>query len=116
GTPYAAQDPALLTWVHLTETISFLDAWIRYAEPAMPMADQDRYFAEAAVVARGLGALDIPTSRAGTRALIEAMRPQLRVDARTREVARLILPRAVPQWRLDPQAVPLHLIGRAAVD
>jgi uncharacterized protein (DUF2236 family) len=31
GTLYAANDPALLAWVHLTETTSFLDAWIRYA-------------------------------------------------------------------------------------
>ena len=38
GTPYAANDPALLAWVHVTEATSFLDAWIRYAEPGMPAA------------------------------------------------------------------------------
>ncbi len=28
GTPYHANDPALLAWVHVTETTSFLGAWI----------------------------------------------------------------------------------------
>jgi uncharacterized protein (DUF2236 family) len=112
GTPYHAQDPALLTWVHVTETFSFLESWIRYSQPRMPLAEQDRYFAEAAVVARGLGAGDVPVSRAETLACIDAMRPQLLVDGRTREVARLILRRP----GFDAQALPFQLIGRAAVD
>lgn len=29
GTPYAANDPALLAWVHVTEATSFLNAWRR---------------------------------------------------------------------------------------
>ncbi|MDB5713284.1 MAG: hypothetical protein JWO15_681 [Sphingomonadales bacterium] len=91
GTPYVADDPSLLAWVHITETTSFLDAWIRYSEPLMSLADQDRYFAETAVVGEALGAHELPRSRAATMALIEAMRPQLQVDDRTREVARLIL-------------------------
>src|ERR1700722_8457426 len=44
GRVYAANDPSLLAWVHVTEATSFLDAWIRYAEPGMLAADQDRYF------------------------------------------------------------------------
>lgn len=60
GTPYAAQDPELLTWVHSTETWAFLKAWRRFGEPAMPLADQERYFAETAVVAAMLGAASIP--------------------------------------------------------
>src|SRR3712207_8742190 len=55
GTPYAADDPALLAWVHLTEATGFLDAWIRYAEPGMPAADQDRYLAEVAREGEALG-------------------------------------------------------------
>ena len=91
GTPYAANDPAMLAWVHVTETTTFLDAWIRYAEPAMSAADQDRYFAEMAQIAEGLGAAPIPRSRAAARRLIETMRPQLLCDARTTEVAALVL-------------------------
>jgi hypothetical protein len=44
GCLYAANEPALLAWVHVTESTSFLDAWIRYAEPGMSAADQDCYF------------------------------------------------------------------------
>ena len=40
GTTYQAGDPALLAWVHVTEAISFLKAWIRYAEPAMPLGNE----------------------------------------------------------------------------
>lgn len=91
GTPYAANDPALLAWVHVTETTSFLEGWLRYAEPRMTGADQDRYFAEMAQVAAALGADPIPRSLAAARHLIQEMRPALRHDDRTREVARLVL-------------------------
>ena len=102
GTPYWANDPSLLAWVHVTEATSFLDAWIRYAEPAMPAADQDRYFAEMAEVARRLGADPIPCSRSGARRLIESMRPQLVCDARTREVARFVLRQRAPKLVAQP--------------
>ena len=91
GRPHAANDPALLAWVHVTEATSFLDAWIRYAQPDMAKADQDRYFVEMGHIAQALGADPIPRSRAEARALIEATRPVLACDARTREVARLVL-------------------------
>src|SRR5581483_3426276 len=60
GSPYAANDPALLAWVHVAGATCFLRAWIRYAEPDMTPADQDRYFAETATVAQALGAQPIP--------------------------------------------------------
>ena len=113
GTQYCADDPALLTWVHVTESVSFLNAWIRYAEPAMSMKDRDRYFAEVAVVAEKLGADDVPRSHAQTLQTIAAMRQQLRADERTREVAALVLKRA-RQTSLD--AIPLGLMQQAAVD
>ncbi|WP_332640536.1 oxygenase MpaB family protein [Brevundimonas sp.] len=95
GASYCASDPALLAWVHVTEAISFLNAWIRYAEPHMPVADQDRYFAEMAVVADRLGAAPVPRDRASAEALIRSMRPALRADSRTREVAQLVLNQSV---------------------
>jgi uncharacterized protein (DUF2236 family) len=91
GTPYRANDPAALAWVHVTGAVSFLDAWRRYTEPGMSPADQDRYFHEMAVVATGLGADPVPHSRAEAQALIDAMRPLLRCDARTRDVAGVLL-------------------------
>ena len=102
GTPYAADDPRLLAWVHVTEAVSFLDAWIRYAEPGMTRTDQDRYFAEFARIAEALGADPIPRSRAEADALIAAMRDALVADARTREVARLVLSQPAPNLAVKP--------------
>jgi uncharacterized protein (DUF2236 family) len=113
GTPYAANDPALLAWVHVTEAISFLNAWRRYVEPGMSLADQDSYFAEMARVARALGAAPVPLDRAGARRLLDAYRPQLRTDARTREVRQLVLKAATA----DLLATGLQALGnQAAID
>lgn len=95
GTSYRVSAPTLLAWVHVTEAISFLKAWIRYAEPDMPLADQDQYFVEMAMVAERLGADPVPHDRAEAEALIQSMRPALGADARTREVAQLVLNQSV---------------------
>lgn len=102
GTPYAADDPRLLAWVHVTEAVSFLEAWIRYAEPNMPLADQDRYFADFARIAEALGADPIPRSRIEANALIAGMRGELIADARTREVARMVLDQPAPSLAVKP--------------
>ena len=109
GQPYSANDPALLAWVNVTEAASFLNAWIRYAEPRMSGGDQDRYYAEMAEVAGRLGADPIPRSRAEARKLVAAMRPHLRVDGRTREVASLVLNQHAPSKLAEPlQALTLQ--------
>lgn len=113
GTPYAADDPRLLAWVHVTEAVSFLDAWIRYAEPGMPLSDQDRYFAEFARIAEALGADPIPRSRAEADARIAAMRGELVVDERTCQVARMVLDQPAPNLALAPVQA---LVFGAAVD
>ncbi|GAC1336608.1 MAG: oxygenase MpaB family protein [Acetobacteraceae bacterium] len=102
GSPYRANDPALLAWVHLTETTSFLEAWLRYGEPAMSAADRDRYFGEMAQVGSALGADPVPRSRAEARRLMQTMRAQLRTDERTREVARLLLTQRPPSRVAEP--------------
>jgi len=113
GASYRADDPRLLAWVHVTETLSFSDAWVRYVEPRMGAADRDRYFAEMARLGAMLGADPVPRSRAEALALIETMRPGLKVDARTREVADLVL--NAPAHK--PSAAPLQkLTMSAAVD
>ncbi|HWL69798.1 MAG TPA: oxygenase MpaB family protein, partial [Geminicoccus sp.] len=113
GTAYAASDPELLAWVHVAETSCFLRSWIRYGEPGMLMADQDRYFAEMAEVGRALGADPVPRNRAEARALIQAMRPRLRCDEHTEETARLVLARPASASAAAPlQALALD----AAVD
>jgi uncharacterized protein (DUF2236 family) len=135
GTPYAANDPALLAWVHITEAWSFLNAWRRYAEPGMSPPDQDRYFAEMAQVARALGAVPVPCDQVGARSLIKAYRPQLRTNARMREVRSLVLEAAttdflearmqalanqaaidlLPDWARRMHGLPNPLLGRPLV-
>ncbi|KJS26334.1 MAG: histidine kinase, partial [Pseudomonas sp. BRH_c35] len=60
GRPYAASDPDLLTWVHVAEVSSFLKSHLRYLNPDLPAAEQDRYYAEVALIAERLGAGDVP--------------------------------------------------------
>lgn len=91
GTPYSARDPALLTWVHVTEVTSFLRAYIRYHDPWFSGAEQDRYLSEMARIAGRLGALSVPTTRREIDAYVEKVRPELRADDRTREVADALL-------------------------
>jgi uncharacterized protein (DUF2236 family) len=113
GSPYAANDRSLLAWVHVTETTSFLNAWIRYAEPTMSAADQNRYFAEMAQIAEALGADPIPRTLSEARHLIDAMRPHLQCGSRTREVARLVLDQRTPDMIAEPLQA---LTMQAAID
>lgn len=91
GTPYSATDPALLTWVHVVEADAFLRAHLRYRDPALPGARQDRYLAEMAGLARRLGATHVPETRRAVAAYFRQIRPQLRYDDRTRAVAGALL-------------------------
>ena len=91
GTPYSANDPRLLAWVHVAEATSFLAGWIRYGEPGMSAADQDRYFAEIAIIGELLGADPDPAQPRRGRALIADFLPELKADERSREVLHLLL-------------------------
>jgi uncharacterized protein (DUF2236 family) len=102
GSAYSANDPALLTWVHVAETRSFLAAHCRYAPDPIAPAEQDLYFAETAIIARRLGAREIPETRAEVEAYLEAMRPHLNHDERTREVCTLLLSEPAPNLLLAP--------------
>lgn len=113
GTNYSADDPQLLAWVHVSEALSFLNARIRYAEPGMPHVDQDRYFEEMSGIALALGADPVPRSRAAAEQLVERMRPQLLCDARTREVAAIVLKQRPDNLAM---AAAQRVIGQAAVD
>lgn len=101
GAAYRVSDPDLLAWVHVTETISFLDAWIRYAEPGMSRADQDAYFSETARIGGALGADPLPRDRRAAEALIQAFRPRLRADARTHEVAAMVMRQTIGSPAVD---------------
>lgn len=113
GTPYRADDPALLAWVHVTEAWCFLAAWQRYGNRRLTSAQQDSYFAAFADIGRSLGASPLPRDRRTTLDYMTAMQPQLVADTRTREVARLVL----NQEPANPLAIPLQrFVMQAAVD
>lgn len=112
GGTYSATEPRVLAWVHVAEATSFLEAYLAYADPAMPPRDQDVYFEQTAVIAELLGAAPLPRSRAEAAALILEMRAELAGSPAAREVARFLL-EGEPGRR--PGAV-MQTLGTAAVD
>src|SRR3546814_2621321 len=72
GSAYAADDPELLAWVHVTEMASFLRGYAHYCRSDLPQQVRDRYFRETACVAEALGARDVPRSAADVDAFFAA--------------------------------------------
>lgn len=113
GTPYFANDPESLAWVHVTESLCFLEAFIRYRKPHMGMRERDRYFAEMAQMGRLLGADPVPMTYREAQQMIRKARPRLRFDERTREIADLLLHQPAATPRLAPFH---HMTMQAGVD
>jgi uncharacterized protein (DUF2236 family) len=90
GIPYDANQPDLLTWVHVAEVGQFLRSYQRYGPGRLPSADVDRYYAESADVARRLGAADVPTSATAVRAYYRRVRPELATTEQAIEAVRFI--------------------------
>jgi uncharacterized protein (DUF2236 family) len=90
GRAYHANDPALLTWVHVAEVTSFLAAYQALNGAPLDGAAQDRYFNEQARVAIALGATDVPGSRAEMAHYLDASRASLHRSTRTDEVVRVL--------------------------
>jgi uncharacterized protein (DUF2236 family) len=86
GRPYAANDPDLLRWVHVTEVTSFLRAHRRYHPFPLRGSDLDRYYDETAVVAEKLGATAVPRSRSEMSAYLKGIRPELVAGTHAREM------------------------------
>lgn len=113
GHSYRADDPRLLTFVGLTEALSFLKAWKRYRDPLMPVREQDRYLTEMAIITELLGATHFPRTVAEAQRKMACYRPELLVDDRTREVARLLLSASSTSPTFAPAQ---RLLFEAAVD
>ena len=113
GSEYRATDPWLLAWVHVAGAVNFLDGWRRYAEPAMSIAHQDRYFAESGEIARLLDADPVPRTRAEAERLIGEFGAELRADERTREFRELVLKAPARSFREIPVQ---RLLMNAAID
>jgi uncharacterized protein (DUF2236 family) len=103
GTPYAADDPHLLRWVHVAEVDSFLRAHTVYGAEPLDRAGRDTYLAQAATVAERLGATEVPGTEAELASALASYRPELRSTAEAREAVRYLLVRP-----------PLPLVARPA--
>lgn len=91
GSPYAANDGHLLTWVHVAEMRSFLHAYMRYKNPHLTLAQQNQYYQETATIAAALGAIDIPTSVQEIENYLIEQQTQCVFDQRTLEVFTILL-------------------------
>ncbi|MFM7535813.1 MAG: oxygenase MpaB family protein [Acidimicrobiales bacterium] len=105
GRPYAAGDPHLLAWVHVTEVDSFLAAHQRYGSRRLTPAEADGYVADLAVVARRLGVVDPPVDVAGLRRTLGAYRSELRSTPEARAAARFLLLPPLPAVARPPYAI-----------
>ena len=86
GRDYAADDPHLLTWVHVTEAFGFLQGYRRFASIAMPGDAADRYYAEVKRVAERLGAREVPASEREVVDYFADVHGALAFEQRSREV------------------------------
>lgn len=108
GTPYAADDPELMLWVHATLVEASLSAYQRFQQPLAP-DEQERYYREMAVVARVFGtpASVIPRNLAAFR---DYFREQIESDTISitpvaQEIAEVVLRAPLP--------LPMQLFGPA---
>ncbi|HWU75737.1 MAG TPA: oxygenase MpaB family protein [Rhodanobacter sp.] len=90
GRPYSANDPHLLTWVHVTEACSFLQGYRRYSHTTLPAGAADRYYDEVRRVAEALGATGVPGSEKAVETYFQRIRPELIHTERSRVVLDLL--------------------------
>jgi uncharacterized protein (DUF2236 family) len=91
GRPYAAADPHLLTWIHIAEADSFLQAHSRFGAQPLDQAGRDGYVADIARIGAALGVPDPPLTEAALRERIAEYRPELAGTAQARAAARFLL-------------------------
>ena len=94
GTPYSAEDPDLVVWVHATLLESIPTIYARVVRP-LTTAERDAYCAEAAPIAVDLGARvhEVPRSWRALETYMGKMRDDgsIAVSAQARELAAAVL-------------------------
>lgn len=96
GRRYAANDPHLLGWVHVTEVDSFLRAHQRYGRTPLDPDHADRYVGEMAVVGEKLGVRDAPRSRAELDEALDRYRPEQHAGRQARDTVRFLMVPPLP--------------------
>lgn len=77
GVAYSANDPELLTYVHVAEVWSLLRAYQRYSARPLLRSEKDRYLFEVATIAERLGARRVPKSVTEVRAYLDVVERDL---------------------------------------
>src|SRR5260370_34837213 len=91
GQLYRANDPELLTWVHVTAAYGFLNRYRPCLSPGLTRADQDRYYQESLKVCGYYGLSSVPNSVAEVETYFERMRPRLQHHEILAEFLALVL-------------------------
>jgi len=86
GRVYSADDPALLTWVHVTEAYGFLEGYRRYSHAQLPLQAVDQYYDETRRVAEALGACNVPASQSEVLDFFRDKQAELEFSERSRIV------------------------------
>jgi uncharacterized protein (DUF2236 family) len=77
GRPYSADDPELVTFIHVAEVVSFLASTQRYGGRPLTPSECDQYYEEVAPVALALGADWAPRSSTEVESYLLRVRPAL---------------------------------------
>jgi uncharacterized protein (DUF2236 family) len=113
GQPYRANDPDLLTWVHVTAGYGFLNAYLRYVNPGLTRPEQDRFYTESLKVCRYYGINWAPSSVTEVETYFEGMRTILRHHEILEQFLGLVLNTPV----LSAAALPVQrFLIQAAID
>ncbi len=77
GRPYSADDPELVTFIHVAEVWSFLESSRRFGPRDLSPEQCNQYYEELAPIATALGAEWVPRSTADVDDYFRRMRPEL---------------------------------------
>ena len=112
GTPYSAEDPDLLLWVHVTLIESVVLAYEQLVEP-LSSVDRDRYCADSAEVAIALGARpdQIPRTWQALRDCVAQRSDRLAVGPQAQQMASVLLSPLRMRFVRGAVAAPLVLLA-----
>ena len=98
ASPYVANEPALLRWVHLGEVTSFLNGYQLLSTQPLSSTEADTYAKEMTLVGELLGAEQLPSTAQGNLLALQEFIPELVCNARTREILQVIENYPVDIW------------------
>jgi uncharacterized protein (DUF2236 family) len=110
GRPYAATDPALLTWIHIALVDSMLEAYLRFGTNGHLAADD--YVADMAVIGAAMGVPSPPTTHAELHEAFREVRPDLAGSAHVDDVRGFVLHPPLS----TPARMGYSVLARAAED